>query len=70
MNLTFSLKPLVWWSDGQVVTRNADGGTTAWEHADAVALHRDLGMIIAASGIGFQVAEEKSAWSRAAQATV
>lgn len=49
--------PNVWWSNGRVVTRNADGGTTGWTHADAVDLHKRLGEIIEASGIGFQVDE-------------
>jgi hypothetical protein len=42
---------VVWWSNGRVVTRNSDGGTTAWSDEDAVKLHKALGEIIEVAGL-------------------
>ncbi len=37
---------LCWLEDGRIITRNADGGTTAWTEKDAAELLLSLGEIL------------------------
>lgn len=42
---------VVWLNEGRIITRNADGGTTAWDEADAVRLYESLGVILEGLGL-------------------
>lgn len=38
--------PLAWVSGSRIITRNSDGGTTAWPEHDAITLRYQLGLIL------------------------